>query len=100
MLQLAIPVPNIQGKQDIEIEMTVNGKRQKMHFVIEVFPWDACEKSTEDRVDCIRDLIQGYGDDWMIYNIGIPTDKYVPLTFVKAEDWYRQRVLLMEAVRD
>jgi hypothetical protein len=98
MLQLAIPIPNIKGKQDIEIEMTVNGQKQKMHFIVELFPWDACTLNTENRIDCIRDLAHSYGDEWMIYHIGIPSEDYVPLTFVKTEDWTRQRKLIIEAV--
>ena len=100
MLQLSIPIPNVKGKQDIEIEMTVNGQRQKMHFIIEVFQWDECEVDTENRVDCIRELVHNYGNDWMIYNIGVPNDSYVPLTFVKTEDWARQRFLMHEAIHN
>lgn len=98
MLQLAIPIPNIKGKQEIEIEMTVNGKHQKMHFIVELFPWDACDVKTDNRIDCIRDLVHNYGKDWMIYHIGIPSEDYVPLTFVKTKDWNRQRKLIVDAV--
>ena len=98
MLQLAIPIPNIQGKQEIEIDMKVNGESQVMHFVVEVFPWDECELDTDNRIDCIRQLVHDYGEDWMIYDIGIPTDNYVPLTFVRVDDWMRQRMLIRQAV--
>lgn len=100
MLQLAVPIPNIKGKQDIEIEMTINGIKQKMHFVVEVFTWDRCQTDLEDRVQCIRDRITRYGNEWMIYDIGIPTEDYVPLTFVNVEDWNKQRKLLLEAVHN
>ncbi|MCB0666591.1 MAG: hypothetical protein KDC80_12235 [Saprospiraceae bacterium] len=98
MLQLSVPIPNITGRQDIEIDMTVNGKTQKMHFIIEVYPWDSCENETENRINCIRQLVQDYGKDWTIYDIGIPTEKYVPLTFVKTQDWQKQRDALVSAV--
>ena len=100
MLQLAIPIPNIKGKQEVEIEMTVNGQRQKMHFIIEVFQWEECELDTDNRIDCIRELVHNYGDDWMIYYIGVPNENHVPLTFVKTEDWARQRYLMMNSVNN
>ena len=100
MLQLAIPIPHIKGKQDIEIEMKVNGEKQKMHFVVEVYPWDACDFDQAGRIQCIRDIVKDYGDEWMIYHIGMPTDDYVPLTFVKTEDWVRQRYLIKEALEN
>lgn len=98
MLQLAVPIPNIKGKQEIEIDMVINETRQKMRFIVDVYPWSDCEPITDNRIDCIRELIHDYGDDWMIYNIGIPTEDYVPLTFVHKEDWTRQRQLVREAV--
>lgn len=98
MLQLSVPIPNIEGKQEIEIDMTVNGQKQKMHFMVEVFPWEACVTDSDNRVDCIRELVHDYGKEWSIYNIGVPTDNYVPLTFVKTEDWIKQRQALQNAV--
>ena len=98
MLQLAIPIPSLPGTQDIEIEMTINNQKQKMHFRVQVYEWDDCKTYKENRIECIRALVEEYGEDWMIYNIGMPTDNYVPLTFVKTKDWSRQRQLMMEAV--
>lgn len=98
MLQLSVPIPNITGRQDIEIDMKVNGQSQKMHFIIEVYPWDSCEDQAEKRINCIRQLVQDYGSEWTIYDIGIPTEKYVPLTFVKTQDWQKQRDALVAAV--
>ncbi len=100
MLQLAIPIPNIKGKQDIEIEMTVNGQRQKMHFVVEVYRWDECTTDSDNRIECIKQLVNDYGNEWMIYHIGMPTEEYVPLTFVNAQDWARQRQLMMSTLND
>ena len=98
MLQLAIPIPSLPRRQDIDIEMTINGVKQKMHFRVELYQWDDCESDEENRVQCIRELVTGYEDEWMVYDIGMPTDRYVPLTFVKLSDWKRQRELMMEAV--
>ena len=98
MLQLSVPIPNITGRQDIEIDMTVNGKKQRMHFMIEVYPWDTCQDQEDNRINCIRQLVNDYGKEWTIYDIGIPTDNYVPLTFVKTADWQKQREALVAAV--
>ena len=98
MLQLAISIPSIPGTQDIEIQMTINGQQQKLHFRVELYQWDDCKTAEENRISCIRQLVEDYGEDWMVYHIGIPTEKYVPMTFVKTSDWERQRQLTMEAV--
>lgn len=90
MLQLAIPVPNVPGTQDIEIEMSMNGYKNKLRYRIEVFPWSDPRFINKDRVECIRDLIKEYDDEWVIYNIGQPTEEFVPLTFINKEDWATQ----------
>ena len=91
MIQLSIPLPTIPGTQDIDLEITVNGEKQKLHYKVQFLEWKECDYSRDDRIKCIQDKIQEYGNEWMIYNIGLPGDKYVPLTFIKTEDWMRQR---------
>ena len=59
---------------------------------------DISKTDKENRVECIQKLAEEYGEEWMIYNIGVPNDRYVPMTFVKTEDWARQRSWLMSAV--
>lgn len=99
MLQLAIPIPNIKGRQDIEIETTINGNRHKMRFRVEVYHWTECRQITENRITCIRDLVHDYENEWMIYAIGSPTEEYVPLTFVKTEDWLAQRAWIQQSIQ-
>ncbi|MCB0566169.1 MAG: hypothetical protein KDD01_17495 [Phaeodactylibacter sp.] len=93
MLNLAIPIPNVPGKQDIEIEMTMNGNRCKFHYRVEVYRWADCQPGTDNRVDCVRSLVREYDDEWTVYHIGMPTEEYVPLTFIKKEDWAIQQAL-------
>jgi len=51
MLQLAIPIPSLPGRQEIDIEMTVNGQKQKMHFRVELYKWEDCVASRENRIE-------------------------------------------------
>ncbi len=87
MLNLAIPIPNVPGQQDIEIEMSMNGRRQKLRYRVEVIRWEDYQVLPEERANCIRDLLRVYDKDWVIYHIGMPTDNYVPLTFINQQDW-------------
>jgi len=98
MLNLAIPVPSIPGKQDIEIEMTIHGERHKIHYRVELFYWKDSNIDSTDRVDSVRNLLSDYNEGWEIYDIGLPTDEYVPLTFINKEDWAKQHYLLRKAL--
>lgn len=93
MAYIAIPIPNLPGKQDIEIEVTINGQKQALHYRVELFYWGDCTVPTFDRVDCIRQHLSNYDRDWSLYYIGAPTDDFVPVTFVRKEDLIKQRKL-------
>jgi hypothetical protein len=98
MSYIAIPIPTIPGKQNIEIEVTINGQKQELHYRVELFYWSDCDMPSMDRVDCIQHLLSKYDENWMLYYIGAPTEEFVPITFVKKEDWKRQRQFRSEPV--
>ena len=97
MAHIAIPIPTMPGKQDIEIEVTINGKKQELHYRVELFYWEDCGIPSIDRVECIQQMLAYYDQDWTLYYIGSPTEQFVPITFVKREDLAKQRRLLVEA---
>lgn len=98
MPHIAIPIPSIPGKQDIEIEVTINGAQQQLHYRVELFYWADCAVPTVDRAECLQHLLSDYDQDWMLYYIGSPTDDFVPITFVKREDWQQQRRLMLNEI--
>lgn len=99
MAYIAIPIPSIPGKQDIEIEVTINGARQALHYRVELLRWAECPAPGVDRVECIRHMLDDYDPAWQLYFIGAPSEDFVPITFVKKEDWAWQRSLLQESVK-
>lgn len=98
MSHIAIPIPRSNGKQDIEIEMTINGQKQQLHYKVELFYWEDCEVPVVNRVECIKNMLSDYDDDWMIYFIGDPNENYVPITFIKKEDWATKKRMMKAAI--
>ncbi len=94
MAHIAIPIPPGNGKQEVEIEVTINGQKQELHYRVELFYWEDCEIPTIDRAECISHMLNGYDDAWSLYFIGSPNEDFVPITFVKREDLKKQRSLL------
>ena len=86
MAHIAVPIPPLPGKQDIEIEVTINGQKQQLHYRVELFYWEDCKIPVIDRAECIRQMLEGYDQDWTLYYIGAPTDQFVPITFVKKSE--------------
>lgn len=93
MPHIAIPIPSGPGKQEIEIEMKINGKLQQVHYRVELFYWSDCELPKVSRVECVRNILSEYDQDWMLYLIGEPTDDFIPIIFVKKDEWVKQRKL-------
>lgn len=99
MSHIAIPIPpGAEGKQEIEIEMTINGQKQQLHYRVELFYWEDCEIPVVNRVECIKNMLSDYDEDWMIYFIGDPNKDYVPITFIKKEDWARKKQMMKAGV--
>lgn len=53
MTHIAIPIPTGSGKQDINIEVTINNQKQSLHYKVELFYWDDCQNPKGHRADCI-----------------------------------------------
>jgi hypothetical protein len=85
MSHIAIPIPNLPGKQEIEVEVTINGLKQQLHYRVELFYWQDCSNPIAHRADCISEMLANHDPEWMVYYIGAPTDDFVPITFVKKE---------------
>lgn len=83
MSAIAIHIPQVSGEQEIEVEVKVNGKKMSYNYRVEVFYWADCENPSEDRVDCMRQILDKYDANWELYTIGMPTDELVPITFRK-----------------
>ena len=95
MPHIAIPIPPGEGKQDIEIQMTIKGEKQNLQYRVELFFWSDCKTPTVNRVECIREVLGDYDKDWKLYFIGEPTDEFVPITSVKKEAWEQKRKMLI-----
>ncbi|MFT6783508.1 MAG: hypothetical protein ACJA1A_003448 [Saprospiraceae bacterium] len=80
---IGIEIPQLNEEQEIEVEVRVNGIKKQYHYRVELFYWDACPFPTEDRVECIRQLLNSYDKDWDLTHLGLPTDDYIPITFRK-----------------
>ncbi len=85
MTQISVPIPNSAEKQDIEIEVRINGIKQQLHYRVELFYWEDCRYTAIDKAYCIKEHLAKYDPEWRVYYIGAPTKTFVPVTFVRRE---------------
>ena len=83
MSVIGIEIPRLGEEQEIEVEVKINGIKKQFYYRVEIFYWEECPYPTEDRVECIKNLISNYDLNWELAYIGVPTDDYIPITFRK-----------------
>jgi hypothetical protein len=81
MNTVSIQLPPINTESSVEVDVTVNGHRQRLKYRVEVFRWEDWCGPTETRAEGIRKMLAQYDRHWQLMQIGSPTDATVPLMF-------------------
>ena len=80
MSQICINVPGMKPNQTINVEVTVDDKKQILNYRVETFPWSDQLDSVE-RIDVLRSFIQDYSNNWNLVQIGPPDNELIPVMF-------------------
>ena len=81
MSSIAIQLPPVQTDDYVEVDLTVNGKKRRFKYRVEIFKWDEWCSPAETRAEGIRRMIKAYDPGWQLVEIGAPTKTIVPLMF-------------------
>lgn len=84
MSQICINVPPMKANQTINVEVTVDGRKQVMNYRVETFPWDNNLESVE-RIEVLRAFINEYESEWNLVQIGPPDGALIPVMFKQAQ---------------
>lgn len=85
MSTISIQLPPVHTDNYVDVDLTVNGKKQQFKYRVEIFKWSDWCTPTETKVDGIRKMIGQYDRNWQLVEIGAPTDFTVPLMFRKKQ---------------
>ena len=78
MSQICIPIPDLADAQSIDVDVTVDGQHQRVRYRVETLEWP---EDPERRIDALRTFIERHSDDWMLVQIGAPTEEHIPVMF-------------------
>ena len=90
MSQICVPIPPIDQTESIDLEVMIDGQKQKVQYRVETLEWP---EEMSSRVDALREFIASHGEEWLLVQIGTPTANKVPVMF-------RLRTQQPEAVAD
>jgi hypothetical protein len=85
MANLTIHLPVFEAEHKIEIDVKVNGTKNKLHYRVELFEWNECEDS-ENKAQCLENVIKSYDPQWQIVQIGEATKDTVQIMFKEKKE--------------
>jgi len=85
MSTIFIQLPPVHTDNYVDVDLTVNGKKQQFKYRVEIFKWADWCAAAETKADGIRKMIGQYDPNWQLVEIGAPTDSTVPLMFRKKQ---------------
>lgn len=83
MKEVVVQIPTYESEQNIEIDVRINGKRRTLKYRVEIVEWDTETEETIDKVSTIKRVIKEHDRDWKLIQIGVPTEKNIPIMFQK-----------------
>ncbi|MFC2159003.1 hypothetical protein ACFLT9_14325 [Acidobacteriota bacterium] len=83
MREVVIQIPTLDTEQNIEIDVKINGRKRVMKYRVEIYEWEEELKEGVDKVDVLRRIIKEHDKDWKLVQIGLPTEKNIPIMFRK-----------------
>lgn len=87
MKEVVLQIPTLGSEQNIEIDVRINGKKRTLKYRVEIVDWEENTREEEDRVEVLKRVIREHDKDWRLVQIGIPTDKNIPVMFQKVQDY-------------
>jgi hypothetical protein len=78
---IAIQLPPVVVEHSVDVEVSVNGKKEHLKYRLELLRWADWCTPEETRADGIRKMVNRYEGNWQLIEIGAPSDTAVPLMF-------------------
>ncbi len=81
MREIVILIPEIEPEQNVEIDVSINGRKHTMQYRVELINWEGSGVPPADKVTVLKHKIASYDQDWELVEIGAPNNDNIPLTF-------------------
>ncbi len=90
MAQICVPMPPLDRPRAVDVELTIDGVRQSLHYRVETLLW--ADYGSLPKAHALQAFLDGHDPAWQLTAIGVPSDDSVPVLFR-----YRPRPLSAEA---
>ena len=87
MREIVVLIPEIEPDQNVEIEVSINGKKQTIHYKVELLNWEMNEVPPKEKVTVLKHYIEKKEKSWELIEIGAPDNGNIPLMFRKKQEF-------------
>lgn len=85
MREVVILIPDIEPEQNVEIEVSINGRKRTIHYKVDLLNWEKNEVPPKDKVTVLKHFIAEKEKNWELVEIGAPDNGNIPLMFRKRQ---------------
>ena len=83
MKEITLQIPILDAKQNIDIDVCINGHRRVMKYRVEIVEFDSDPSDRKDTISVLKQVIREHDPDWRVVQISAPIDHMIPITFKK-----------------
>jgi hypothetical protein len=84
MAQICIPTPPLDRIRTVDVQVTIDGQARHAQYRVETLQWPATH---DERMEVLRSFIAERRDEWLLVQIGSPSEDGVPVLFrLRAQD--------------
>ena len=91
MREVVLQIPTLESEQNIDIDVKINGKKRTLHYRVEIIAWEDYGDKAASKAEVIKKVIKEHDKDWQLIEIGMPTDRNIPIMFRKKQERPQQR---------
>ncbi|MFP4472095.1 MAG: hypothetical protein ACLFPE_15540 [Bacteroidales bacterium] len=81
MREIVILIPDLEPEQNVEIEVSINGRKRTLQYRVELINWEGAGVPPNEKVQVLKHKIAAYDKGWELVEIGAPNRENIPLTF-------------------
>lgn len=86
MREVVVLIPEIEPEQNVEIEISINGRKKTINYKVELLNWEKNEVPPKDKVTVLKHFIEEKEKNWELVEIGAPDNGNIPLMFRKRQE--------------
>jgi len=79
MSQICVPLPPMDGPRAVDVELTVDGVKQSLHYRVETLLWADYDALT--KVEALQTFLDRQDPDRQLVALGVPSDQSIPVLF-------------------